>query len=394
MFESKEGSKNMASSPSLHKEPLVKPERLKPTPAASIPDVQPDTTLERASFSTKGIGTLFSEQVLPLLAGTKHFQLSAGSGALPAALSSFLESTEHRTLVWSYIQQCGLPLTLNAGEVRALATGLLAYLPKDKESAWPGLVELTKCVAGRSDYALYEKIGDTCRTSELPDIVVCGLALTFSSLSTHNAAQERMIQPWLELFNSRAGAPIYMAFMSEMLSRIEQGHLSSYDHLLSVLCNAQDSRAIETLAAVACPHLPPPQHALPVPSTALFAKLLFDESMRSLPAAAAGSALIWGFTLPAFVSSVIGAGLFGLASTAVRWQNISSSATESKSVSWDVISSRSFLYFAERVYEKLSLRLTLDADSSLIKPLLRAIEAHPLYAEKVADWKSASHRRA
>lgn len=295
-----------------------------------------------------------------------------------------LGQIEKRALVWDTLQQCGMPKSLTPPQQHVLMTLLIPYVSQDGERCWKGLYRAVHDVVQERNYPLYGALGHAISKEHLPAPILFSLAEPFCDLATHNAKGEGAFAPWVDLFAGRGDGPVYLFMMERMLGRIGAGELSSYDHLLSVLCKTESPVASALLLKSLNPkqQLPPSAVLLPSPGLALSFQLF--ETMRMAPAAVLLSFAFSGIEGIPSLQTAIGALALGTISAVLRWNSLKSHLRHVSSEEFEVFKRAPFQHYAERVYRKLS---EANGGSEASQKILSALEENSLYHEILSRYR-------
>lgn len=334
--------------------------------------------------SPPSVMSLFASEALPHLARAKGFVLAAGGAQLPPELSSFISKPENLSLIVKILASHGMPQGLTLPQQHALAVAVLPHLGDGTPAHYAALLQLANHAIEARDYALYKVIGDVALTMSLPPEVVFGLGKSFSTLSTHNIANEPSLKPWLELFEKKADGATYALFVDCLFSRLHEGHLSSYDHMVTALCRSQRSDARMLLESSIFPVAPSPDSTIVRSSWRMLAQVVTDSLRVALPISSAFAVVLHGFTPVA----LLGAGLGTIFSVALlthrELKHAKTAVLAHLQDGVDFLDSRPFKHYAERVYQKLCKLAPSDTRN---EDLLKKIELNPRYAEIIPSWR-------
>lgn len=359
------------------------------TPAAQSPHHTNSSTTQsetaEGQLSPVPVGQLFAEQLYPRLAVCKHFSLDDPKGA-PAHLAKALESPQVRAVAWGHLANNGLQAIGTQPQRHALLAGLLPFLAQDAEACWPAVVAAAAGAARSQDMELYRRLGVSVLREELPRSVVADLAGPFASLSTHNAGGDRWLKPWVELFSTRGDSELFNGLVDEVLTRLERGDRSSYDHLLAVLCSAPSVEAVHALARGLSSVQVRPNSPSPDRSVGHIVAVYLKQTLLMTPMSLAMQLLHRDSVAVMLLSGAFTAAMAGIIGTVFE---LKSSAVKALRRSQQEASSEQgapFLYFAERVYEKLS---KLQGSIPESQQLRQEMETHPSFARHIEKWRGS-----
>lgn len=373
--------------------PIDQRDQNRPLSLPPIPSEEASASLEKlaslgeAPLAVKGVGQLFAEHVMPILAGCKNFSFDRNGGAVPHNLAQFLESPQNRAVAWIHLASNGLSGSMTQPQSHALVAGLRPHIAEEPDACWLAFASVTaSAVAGR-DERLYQALGEIALNHSPPPQVVFLLGGSFACLITHNARQDESLKPWIELFSKRGDGPLYAGLMGEMRQRLERGELSSYDHLLTVMCNSRSQEAVQAIAAA----VNPPEYFLqesPVvrPSAALALSVYLSQTVKLLPASAVISFLAYGAGEVFSVNTLTIAAMAGVIGSFLKFRTLTSGVRAALEEEKSFVTGVPFLHFAERVYEKLS---RLRDERPDLSEVLERMEAHPAFAPHIAKWRDS-----
>jgi hypothetical protein len=340
---------------------------------------------DEGQLSPVPVGQLFAEQLYPRLAACKHFSLDDPKGR-PAQLTRALESPQVRAIAWGHLENNGLQAIGTQPQRHALVAGLLPYLSQDVGACWPAFVAMAAGAARSQDMELYRLLGESAVRQELPGAVVADLAGPFATLSTHNAGADRWLKPWIEVFSNRGNSELFDSLVDELLNRLERGDRSSYDHLLAVLCSAPSAGAVRALARGLTSAQVKPSDSSLDRSVGHVLAVYLKQTLLMTPMSLAMQLFHRDSVAVMLLSGAFTAAMAGIVGTIFE---LRSSAVKALRRSQQEASSEQgapFLYFAERVYEKLS---KLQGSIPESQQLLKEMETHPSFARHIEKWRGS-----
>lgn len=374
--------------PSEHN-PITPP----PKPSCDEPtDIVSHATPETPSELTLSVGDRFRSAVLPPLVAAGN---NASSSFDSPALQDFrkrLEDPELRAVAWEHIATFGLRTDLSIPLQQLLAKTLLPYARVDRECSWEGLCSLAADAVETGDMKTYELVGITALNAELPNIIVERLSYYFAEFETHSATQVPELAPWIKLFIEHGSDVTYGVLTEGLRRKIEARQLSSYDHILTVLCEAHEPMALRYFKARLLPPILPEQYLRPP-----FRLLLADgvrDSLIFMPLAGAAIYEYGGLELLGSQATPLLSLALGFGFALVRRLVIKSVAKEIEAENAQWCKTPHYEALLDRCVEKLCALPPSRADA---QELLNAIEEHPALAYKRAEWQelraSSSHTR-
>jgi hypothetical protein len=259
----------------------------------------------------------------------------------------------------------------------------MPYVEADKEQSWSGLLKMTALAASSTDMTTYELAGRTALSAGLPDFMVELLAQPFAEYVTHNAARVPALAPWMKLFIERGSEDACGILLNALARRLEAAEFSSYDHILSVLCQSRQPLALHAIQNFANPPIFDEKSFNP-PVAFLLGVSVVDAACV-LPCAALGAYLLGGFETLTSQVTPLSALAFGLAHTwIIRRPALKELAREHVAETQALAKSSHYKHFAERVFEKLC---ALPSDRKDAAEILDMMETHPAFEDKRAEWR-------
>lgn len=335
----------------------------------------------------------YSSRIRPLLKDSVAKSATGSLAPLPE-LTELLSDDGVRMRVFLRIAAYGLPREGAPGEEELLIASLLPYVGENP-LYYVAQREIASVTAKKYP-KLYRALGEHCITKKIPDECLCFMTGAFLEYSTHNAKNDPTIAPWVTCFSAVQTPIVYEAMIDELLEQIQKGRLSSYDHIVSVLCATEEKLAKDYLRNfVSPPELPREAIVEPPPISLLtkvagLATLVNFQSL--LPIGAAGALIASTVTSVSIVTSISGsAAVIGLLSMGAGVAN----AVVFRRAAWDAFQSeyeRMIEYFrgvpyeacVEKIYQKL---LQPAPGKEIDKQTLALIESHPYYQECSKVWK-------
>lgn len=334
------------------------------------------------------VGQLFADQVAPLLAACKNFSLDRSS-VLPQSLLEGLTSAQTRAIAWGHLSNNGLQTIQTQSQRHALMVGLLPYVTQDGDACWPGFVAAAVSAAQAADNQLYQLLGECALKQGFSNRAIFALGESFAALSTHNAARDGALKPWIELFSKRGNEQLYCALINEVLYRIERGELSSYDHILTVLCSSPSSEAIDALARGLNQQPAAGNESIHVRlGLGTVMSVYFQQTLSMVPFCAALCLLQRNSPAGMLLSALTAAVIAGAVRTHFELRKLAAKISDSLEQEIFLERSPHYMYFAEKVYGKL---LRQNEPSQAARQLRKEMESHPVFVEHVARWQTAGH---
>lgn len=203
-------------------------------------------------------------------------------------LKSLFDDEGLRRCAFLRIGAHGMPHESFPGEQRLLISALIPHI-KDDEAQCLALEHIANTAA--SSYPeLYQQLGEHCRDECLSGIQTTRMANAFLAYNCHSVAHDPVISPWVEYYSAQRVGIHHQAYR-ELGKRVyEKRHLSSYDHLLEVLCRTESEFIDDILQALLTPlkdsyrtesQHPPMSQLLDVGS--YFARTLFTRALPAVP---------------------------------------------------------------------------------------------------------------
>ncbi len=340
----------------------------------------------RAQLKQVRVGQLFAEQLSPVLSRCKDFSLSQDV-RIPKSLEETLESPQVRAIAWGHLATNGLQSVQTKAERHALVAGLLSYLAQDGEDCWPAVALVTTEAARVHDRELYKLLGESALKQELSSAIVSGFIAPFAMLSTHNAAGEGWLKPWIEIFSRRGDGQLFNSLVDQVMSRVERGDRSSYDHLLAVLCSSPSADSIRALARGLMHPFAKANEAGSTPTS--FGEVLTvycKQTILMAPMSFLLQLLHPESATVMLIGGIFTAAIAGVLATALEIKMSAEKARRNFEKETAVAPEASYLYFAEKVYQKLS-RLANSTPES--RQLCAEMESHPAFSAHLERWRGS-----
>lgn len=363
------------SSPVIAPAPVAVPPHEPPTTAS-------DSTTE-ISAALPSIRDRFSKEVMPLISSIRDSErIHPHSGEI-RQLRALVESPELRAVIWEHIGSYGIPYNLSLTQRQALAVSMTPYVSTDREQSWNAILRITDRAVTSSDMLTYELVGKTVLGLPLPNAMIELFALSFVKYETHNASKVPALSPWIQLFSEKASADTCVILAENLIKRLHKGEVSSYDHILTVLCQTQNPVAVHTLRNSSTP--PMFNKKMAEPPVSLLAGLGVCEMVVMLPVAAIATYALGGF------ESVMSVYTPALAGTLAAIRTLTTHRPALRALTLEDMASaqafiRSFCYghYVDHLFSKLC---ALSAQRAEVTQILNAMESHPFFANKLAEWR-------
>ena len=247
---------------------------------------------------------------------------------------------------------------------------------------------MTALAASSADMTTYELAGKTALNAALPDFMIELLAQPFAAYATHNAERVPTLTPWMKLFIERGSEEVCAIFLDTLAKRLEAAEFSSYDHILSVLCQSRQPLALHAIQNFANPPIFDEKSVNP--PVGFLLGLSVVDAARVLPCAALATYLLGGFETLTSQVTPLSALALGLAHTwIIRRPALKELAREHVAETQALAKSPHYRHFAERVFEKLC---ALPPDRKGAAEILNRMEAHPTFEDKRAEWRELRAR--
>jgi hypothetical protein len=286
-------------------------------------------------------------------------------------------------VAWDHIGAYGVPHNLSLSQQQILAATLMPYVGIDKDQSWSALVRMTALAASSADMKTYELAGKTALGAELPDFMIQLLALPFAAYVTHNAERIPALAPWMKLFVDHGSQDTCAILIDTLIRRLEAAEFSSYDHILSVLCQSPQPLALHAIRNCANPplfdekSLHPPIYFL--------AGLSVVDAARVIPCVVLGAYVFGGFEMMTSPITPLLALALGTAHTwIVRQPMLREAAQEHVARQAALARSPHYEHFVDKVFEKLC---ALSPDRKDAAEALNMMENHPTFKHKRAKWQ-------
>jgi hypothetical protein len=341
--------------------------------------------------AAKSIGELFAEEILPHLRSCKNFSLDRGTSNLPQALTQCLSVQEHRGLAWRYLAETG-PNNLTPPQLHALVAALLTHIDTDKDACITSLTAVIEHAVRRRDYRLYQAFGEAILTMSerssqpLNPFHTVLLGAPFAQLSVYNAGREKWSQPWIEIFTKAGHEPLHGALMNVVNHHVRNGDTCLYDHLLTVLCNANSKFTTLMLAESLNPSPVLTAESVRLrPSTGSVLRGFIRHTTQILPFSAGMTFIIHGASAVFSWHTIAYAAVAGGIHSTFLLKHLHTMMQLDIQKERSFIRSTAFMHYAESVYRKLSVFRDKDSDKTEI---LKLMESHPAYASKIGQWQA------
>ena len=347
---------------------------------------------------TGDVRDFYSSQIQPLLKESISESGTSSPTPLPA-LTEMLSDGQVRGRIFLRIAAYGFPEERCRGEQELLIACLVPYVG-DNPLYYAAEREIAN-VAARKYPHLYQALGEHCLAEKLPDACLCFMAGAFLEYATHNATNDPVIAPWVTCFSAVQEPAVYDAMIDELLEQIQKGQLSSYDHIVGVLC-ATDAKLGKAYLRnfVAPPEFPDDAIVAP-PPFGLIAKVggiaTVINSQSLLPIGIAGACITSVLTGVSITTSLAGgAVVIGLLSVGAGVAN----AVAFREHAWDsakreydklveFLKGIPYKACVERIYQKLQKPPVGD---KIDRQTLELIESHSHYQECLESWKEGTIR--
>ena len=349
---------------------------------------------KRLEEFTGDLRDYYSSQIQPLLRESISKSATGSLTPLPK-LTDMLGDGQVRGRILLRIAAYGLPQERSRGEEELLIACLVPYVG-DNPLYYAAEREIAN-VAARKYPHLYQALGEHCLTKQVPDECLCFMTGAFLEYATHNAKNDPRIAPWVTSFSGVKEPAVYEAMIDELLEQIQKGRLSSYDHIVSVLCGTETQLGKNYLRNFVAPPEFPEEAIVQPPPFGLIAKVggmaTVINSQSLLPIGLAGACITSVFTGVSIATSLAGgAVVIGLLSIGAGVAN----AVAFRQYAWDgaqreyeklldFFRGAPYKACVERIYQKL---LQPGADKKIDLETLELIESHPYYRECLESWRA------
>ena len=359
-----------------------------PRHQATVPSVSPDgnTVAEYSSLeqlTLKQISNSFRERVYPAIQRCKDFNLNAPNDPHAMSLRGLFQDPEHRETTWMYLATHGMPWNLTQGQQHALISILAPYIAEDTSCSWGGVFVLTDHSVRTDDMAMYKLLGDTVRSLEIPKDMLLMLGGCFLQCSTHNVSRQPAYTPWMELLLEKSDERMFHLASLELRERVLKGDLSTYDHILTLMCSAQSPNVSNILnSSISPPSLPSKLPEIPLRT---FLMLGAHEMMTTLPLSAGVSFLMNGVSGVFSLQTVVSALFVSTVVTATRHRRTFQEmvAHEFQEIE-EFLRCPSYLHYADQVYGKLC---ELLPSRPQVAGMLNAMDQNPVFSQRHEAWK-------
>lgn len=185
---------------------------------------------------------------------------------LTETLARLLENDSDREQIWLFLAG-----RWDLGEAstdihKVVVDAALRFTQHNSEGlVWDVLAAAVEYSEASKDTELYRYLGEQFCKLSVPPWLTCYSADVFSTLACVNVDRERSVQPWVTFFSSQGTDEAFAALGRELVSRLESGHLSCYDHLIKTLSSETNTAAHPILSGILfkCPSNIQPTPAKP-----------------------------------------------------------------------------------------------------------------------------------
>lgn len=189
--------------------------------------------------------TFYGEYIAPILKQAAKNNRDA-SQTLPEPVRELFQNERVRALAFLRIAAYGIPSESFNGEQRLLLSGLIPHIGKSSEELL-ALGRMAPLMAHKHP-DLYRDLGEHCRREGVEEQYLLCMLKPFVDYTTHNARNDAVIAPWIDCYSTVSHPFLYETVATELVNRLAlQGHLSSYDHLLEILCQTKSESGIGVL---------------------------------------------------------------------------------------------------------------------------------------------------
>jgi hypothetical protein len=259
----------------------------------------------------------YGEYIAPILKEAAKNNQDA-SQTLPEQVRELFQNERVRALAFLRIATYGIPSESFNGEARLLLSGLIPHIGKSSEELL-ALGRMAPLMAYKHP-DLYQKLGEHCRREGVEGKYLLCMLKPFVDYTTHNARNDAVIAPWVDCYSTVSHPFLYETVATELAHRLAlRGHLSSYDHLLEILCQTKSESGIEALRSfIAAPaqksleEIPPPPVGMTVKGAILMGAACFIRAVPFGVPVALGAAA--GSNLNIFEAAFVTGGVIGLGS--------------------------------------------------------------------------------
>lgn len=259
----------------------------------------------------------YGEHIAPILKEAAKNNRHAPE-ILPEPVRGLFENERVRALAFLRIAAYGIPSESFNGEARLLLSGLIPHIGKSSEERL-ALGRMAPLMAYKHP-DLYQKLGEHCRREGVEDQYLLCMLKPFVDYTTHNARNDAVIAPWIDCYSTVSHPFLYETVGTELGNRLVlQGHLSSYDHLLEILCQTKSETGIEVLRSfIAAPaqksleEIPPPPVGMTVRGAIFMGLACFIRAVPFGVPVALGAVAVSNLNI--IESALVTGGVFGLGS--------------------------------------------------------------------------------
>ena len=367
--------------PSLHPEAPAAP--LTTTPHVEKIGNSPNSTNEVSPELTPSLRDRFRSDIVPLLSAIGNVDPSDTNSTNIRDFRLRLKDPELRAVAWEHIGVYGVPHNLSLSQQQIVAATLMPYVATDQEQSWSAFVRMTALAASSEDMKTYELAGKIALSAGLPDFMIELLAQPFAEYATHNAERVPALAQWMKLFVEQGSEGACGILIDSMVRRLDAAEFSSYDHILSVLCQSRQPLALHALRNCANPPLFDEKSLNPPMS--LLAGLSVVDAARIIPCVVLGAYVFGGFEMMTSPTTPLIAVALGIAHTwIVRRPILKELAAEYAAQQEALARSSHYEHFVDRVFEKLC---ALPPDRKDATEILDIMEIHPTFEHKRAEWR-------
>ena len=353
-------------------------------PVAHVNSGQSESSLKVTHEPTLSQSDRFRTQVLAPLEAIRGLDPSDASSPKMRDFKTRFEDSGVRAVAWEHIGAFGVSSALTLAQQQILAASLMPYVVTDQERSWNALIKMAQHAASSQDMTTYELAGISALAANLPDATIEHLAVPFAGYTTHNAEQVPALSPWIKLFVERGSEATCAILIDTLIQRLWAAQFSSYDHILSVLCQSRQPLALRALQNGSNPPIFDDTFATP-PIPFLIGQSIVDTA-RFMPLVILGTYVFGGVemvtspTMP-LISLALGSAFTWI----VRRPFLKESARELVALQKEFIQSAHYDYFLGRLYEKLC---ALPSDRTDVATILDTMDNHPLFQSKRAEWRA------
>jgi hypothetical protein len=185
----------------------------------------------------------------------------------------------------------------------------MPYVATDYPSNASGITEMANSLSKKQNGDLYRCLGESLLNVPLAQRDILRLTDPFLRELCPNLEFEPNLKPWTQLFANKGGAVTHLKLLNELMQRLDQGHLSSYDHILQVILLSREESVHEFLKTIVSPHDPEPYRVTLLD----FAANTVRNTLKVAPITLTGSLLIGGLdSLATFMPYLVTAGIVAM----------------------------------------------------------------------------------